>query len=210
MKICMVGEGAFAHKHLDALARIEGVEVASIVGGVAEHTQAVAGKYGIPHWTMDLDEGLGPAGGGGGHPRLADAAARLAGRAGDARRQTRAHRDPDGGFVRERRAGDRDTKVHRPDRDGEPRATLQPEPPVDASADPGRGAATSALGSRDLLLPPHQHQRAGPAPELDRPPAVASRLPYGGPVPVPDRRPRRRRSNPAGSAPIPSWASPWT
>ena len=62
MKICMVGEGAFAHKHLDALARIEGVEVASIVGGVAEHTQAVAGKYGIPHWTMDLDEGLGQPG----------------------------------------------------------------------------------------------------------------------------------------------------
>ena len=62
MKICMVGEGAFAHKHLDALARIEGVEVASIVGGVAEHTRAVAGKYGIPHWTTDLDAGLGQPG----------------------------------------------------------------------------------------------------------------------------------------------------
>ena len=58
VKICMVGEGAFAHKHLDALARIEGVEVVSIAGGVVEHTQAAAGKYGIVHWTTDLAEGL--------------------------------------------------------------------------------------------------------------------------------------------------------
>ena len=58
----MVGEGAFAHKHLDALARIEGVEVVSIAGGVAEHTQAAAGKYGIPHWTMDLADGLSQPG----------------------------------------------------------------------------------------------------------------------------------------------------
>ena len=62
MKICMVGEGAFAHKHLDALARIDGVGVASIAGGVAEHTRAAAAKYGIPHWTTDLDEGLSQPG----------------------------------------------------------------------------------------------------------------------------------------------------
>ena len=36
MKICMVGEGAFANKHLDALERIEDVEVVSICGGVAD------------------------------------------------------------------------------------------------------------------------------------------------------------------------------
>ena len=62
MKVCMVGEGAFAHKHLDALARIEGVEVVSIAGGVAEHTQAAAARYGIAHWTMDLAEGLSQPG----------------------------------------------------------------------------------------------------------------------------------------------------
>ena len=62
MKICMVGEGAFARKHLDALARIDGVEVVSLAGGVAEHTQAAAGKYGIPHWTTDLAEGLSQPG----------------------------------------------------------------------------------------------------------------------------------------------------
>ena len=29
MKICLVGEGAFANKHIDAIARIEDVEVVS-------------------------------------------------------------------------------------------------------------------------------------------------------------------------------------
>ena len=36
MKICMVGEGAFANKHLDALEKIDDVEVVSICGGVEE------------------------------------------------------------------------------------------------------------------------------------------------------------------------------
>jgi len=58
MKICMVGQGAFAKKHLDGLSRIEGVEVASIAGGSAGTTEAVAKKYGIPHWTTELDEAL--------------------------------------------------------------------------------------------------------------------------------------------------------
>jgi len=58
MKICVAGEGAFGNKHLEALAKIDGVEVVSLVGGVAETTQAVAKKYNIPHWTLDLDEGL--------------------------------------------------------------------------------------------------------------------------------------------------------
>ncbi len=58
MKICMVGEGAFANKHLDALANIEEVEVVSIVGGVAEATEKVARERGIPHHTLDLAEGL--------------------------------------------------------------------------------------------------------------------------------------------------------
>jgi 2-hydroxy-4-carboxymuconate semialdehyde hemiacetal dehydrogenase len=58
MKICMVGEGAFAKKHLDALARIEGVEVITIAGGSPEVTEAVAKKYGIRHWTTKLEEAL--------------------------------------------------------------------------------------------------------------------------------------------------------
>ena len=58
MKICMVGQGAFAKKHLDGIANIKDVEVVSISGGSADSTQAVAKKYGIPHWTTDLEEAL--------------------------------------------------------------------------------------------------------------------------------------------------------
>ena len=58
MKICMVGNGAFARKHLDGLARIKGAEVISIVGRTPSTTEDVAKKYGIPHWTTNLDEAL--------------------------------------------------------------------------------------------------------------------------------------------------------
>lgn len=62
MKICVAGEGAFGNKHLEALAKIDGVEVASLVGGVAEATEAVAKKFSIPHWTLDLAEGMAQPG----------------------------------------------------------------------------------------------------------------------------------------------------
>ncbi len=58
MKICVVGEGAISNKHLDGLANIKDVEVVSLVGGVAADTEATAKKYNIPHWTLDLDEGI--------------------------------------------------------------------------------------------------------------------------------------------------------
>ena len=62
MKLCMVGEGAFASKHLDALANIAGVEVAALVGGVPEATEQAAQKHNIPRWTLDLEEGLSQPG----------------------------------------------------------------------------------------------------------------------------------------------------
>jgi 2-hydroxy-4-carboxymuconate semialdehyde hemiacetal dehydrogenase len=58
MKIVMVGQGAFGQKHLDGLKKIEGVEVVSLAGGRADSVEAVAKKYGIPHWTSNLDEAL--------------------------------------------------------------------------------------------------------------------------------------------------------
>ena len=58
MKICVAGQGAFGQKHLDALKRIAGVEVTSLVGGNQETTAAVAKKYGVPHFTGDLAEGI--------------------------------------------------------------------------------------------------------------------------------------------------------
>ncbi len=62
MKVCVAGEGAFGIKHLDALARIEGIEVISLCGGVAEPTQTVARERGIAHWTLDLEASLAQPG----------------------------------------------------------------------------------------------------------------------------------------------------
>jgi 2-hydroxy-4-carboxymuconate semialdehyde hemiacetal dehydrogenase len=61
MKICVAGQGAFGQKHLDALKRIPDVEIASLVGGNQDATAQVAKKYGIPHHTGELSEGIARA-----------------------------------------------------------------------------------------------------------------------------------------------------
>lgn len=58
MKVLLAGEGAIAHKHAEAIARIDGVEIASLAGGEASGTERFAEEHGIPHWSLDLDEGL--------------------------------------------------------------------------------------------------------------------------------------------------------
>src|SRR5262245_55765474 len=58
MKICMVGQGAFAKKHLDGLARIKGTEVVTIAGRSPDTTEAVAKKYGIANWTTNVEEAI--------------------------------------------------------------------------------------------------------------------------------------------------------
>src|SRR6201986_5671175 len=58
MKLCVAGQGPFGQKHLDALKRIPDVEVTSLVGGNQDSTAQVAKKYGIPHYTGDLSEGI--------------------------------------------------------------------------------------------------------------------------------------------------------
>jgi 2-hydroxy-4-carboxymuconate semialdehyde hemiacetal dehydrogenase len=58
MKLCVAGQGAFGQKHLDALKRIDGVEVTSLIGGNPKGTEEVAKKYGIAHWGHDLAEGI--------------------------------------------------------------------------------------------------------------------------------------------------------
>jgi 2-hydroxy-4-carboxymuconate semialdehyde hemiacetal dehydrogenase len=57
MKVCVAGAGAFGIKHLEALAQIEGVEVMSLIGRT-EATAETAAKFGVPHWSTDLAEGL--------------------------------------------------------------------------------------------------------------------------------------------------------
>jgi len=58
IKICVAGQGAFGQKHLDALKRIPDVEVTSLIGGNQDSTAQVAKKYGIPHYSGDLSEGI--------------------------------------------------------------------------------------------------------------------------------------------------------
>ncbi len=58
MKICVAGEGAFGVKHLEALAKIDGVEVVSLAGGVAADTEALAQKFSVGHWAVGLEESL--------------------------------------------------------------------------------------------------------------------------------------------------------
>ena len=58
MKVVMAGQGAFGIKHLEAMAKIPDVEVVSLVGGSADSTREVAERFKIPHWTLDLAEGL--------------------------------------------------------------------------------------------------------------------------------------------------------
>ena len=62
MKICFAGEGAISRKHLNAIERIDGVEIVSLVGGVAADTEMLSAERNIPHWTLDLAEGLAQPG----------------------------------------------------------------------------------------------------------------------------------------------------
>jgi len=58
MKICIAGQGAFGIKHIEAIQKISGIELATLAGGSADSTAEVAKKFNIPHWSTNLDECL--------------------------------------------------------------------------------------------------------------------------------------------------------
>src|ERR1700688_3851498 len=58
MKICVAGQGAFGVKHLEAIAKIDGIQVITLAGGNPACTEEGAEKFCIPHWTSDLAESL--------------------------------------------------------------------------------------------------------------------------------------------------------
>lgn len=58
MKIALVGAGAFGQKHIDALLKIEDVEVAAVVGSSRKSAQDAADKYAIKVATDSYDEVL--------------------------------------------------------------------------------------------------------------------------------------------------------
>jgi 2-hydroxy-4-carboxymuconate semialdehyde hemiacetal dehydrogenase len=62
MKVCLAGEGAIARKHLDAIARIDGVEVVTLAGGNPTDSEVLAAERGIPYWTLDLNDAIGQPG----------------------------------------------------------------------------------------------------------------------------------------------------
>jgi 2-hydroxy-4-carboxymuconate semialdehyde hemiacetal dehydrogenase len=62
IKIVVAGQGAFGIKHLEALQKIEDVQVVSLTGGNQQQTEEVAKKFGIPHWTDNLAESLAQPG----------------------------------------------------------------------------------------------------------------------------------------------------
>jgi 2-hydroxy-4-carboxymuconate semialdehyde hemiacetal dehydrogenase len=58
MKICMAGQGAFGIKHIEAIQKIDGIEVVTLAGGSPDTTKEVAEKFRIPHWSTNLEECL--------------------------------------------------------------------------------------------------------------------------------------------------------
>ena len=211
MKICVAGAaGAFGIKHLDALAAIDGVEVVSVVGGKAADIEALAAKRAIPHADKSLDASAGALRGRGGHPVDADPDARRPGDRLPEGGQARAGRNPDGRQPRRQRGAGPDAAGDRPRRHGRPRAALQPQPSMDPQQDRRRRAEDPADGRADLFLPPHQPQRARPAAQLDRPSAVAPRLPHRRSLPIPDRRESPRKRSACRGRSIRRSASPWT
>jgi 2-hydroxy-4-carboxymuconate semialdehyde hemiacetal dehydrogenase len=58
MKVALAGAGAFGVKHLEAMAKIDGIEVVSLIGRTLGTTQEVAAKFGVGHVTTELAETL--------------------------------------------------------------------------------------------------------------------------------------------------------
>jgi 2-hydroxy-4-carboxymuconate semialdehyde hemiacetal dehydrogenase len=62
MKVALAGHGAFGIKHLEAMAKIPGVQVISLAGSNEQSAREVAAQWKIPHWTANLAESLAQPG----------------------------------------------------------------------------------------------------------------------------------------------------
>ncbi|MGA8031215.1 MAG: Gfo/Idh/MocA family oxidoreductase [Casimicrobiaceae bacterium] len=58
IKVALAGAGAFGVKHLEAMQKIDRVEVVSLVSRELDKTREVAGRFGIRHVATSLDESL--------------------------------------------------------------------------------------------------------------------------------------------------------
>jgi 2-hydroxy-4-carboxymuconate semialdehyde hemiacetal dehydrogenase len=57
-RVALAGAGAFGVKHIEALQKIEGAQVVSLIGRELDKTREVANKFSIPHVTTQLEEAL--------------------------------------------------------------------------------------------------------------------------------------------------------
>jgi 2-hydroxy-4-carboxymuconate semialdehyde hemiacetal dehydrogenase len=62
MKVGLAGHGAFGIKHLEAMAKIPGIEVVTVAGSNKDSAREVARQWNIPHFTDDLAESLAQPG----------------------------------------------------------------------------------------------------------------------------------------------------
>lgn len=58
MNVVLAGAGAIGRKHAAAIARIDGVELVSVVGRLEPDTKEFAAEFDIRQWTLDLGESL--------------------------------------------------------------------------------------------------------------------------------------------------------
>lgn len=58
LNVALAGAGAFGIKHLESLAKIDGVRVVSLIGRDLDKTRLVAQRHGIGHATVELGESL--------------------------------------------------------------------------------------------------------------------------------------------------------
>ncbi len=56
MKVCIAGEGAQGKTHMEALVKKKDVEVVTVAGGIEADTVEFAREWGIPHYSMNLEE----------------------------------------------------------------------------------------------------------------------------------------------------------
>ena len=62
INLCLAGEGAMGLNHMKALKTLEDVEVVTLAGGVEEDAAVFAREWGIPHYSLDLEECLNRSG----------------------------------------------------------------------------------------------------------------------------------------------------
>lgn len=62
MKICLVGEGAQGLTHIEALRKMDNIDIVSLAGGLQADTEAFARQWEIPHCTLDYEEAISQPG----------------------------------------------------------------------------------------------------------------------------------------------------